>query len=129
MTPSRCDDRLAAGDRVLVLHAGSDHAPGDPVWPDLDEDAWPDCSDWAHWSRWAAGRDLDVVGLDVREEGCPVAALTHLLWWDTTVRAVLVAGDARAAGTCVDAVRDAMVLTGSTALLLVDAIGSTVRSR
>jgi hypothetical protein len=125
MTPSSCADRLSAGDRVLVLHAGSDRAPGDPVWPDREDHDW---SDWAHWSSWAASRDFDVVGLDVRQEGCPVAALTNLLWWDTSVRAVLVAGDARATGTCVDAVREAMVITGSTALLLVDSIGSTIRS-
>jgi hypothetical protein len=120
-----CAWSLTAGDRVVVIHAGPDHVPGDPVWPDQEERDW---SDWAHWSRWAAARDLDVVGLDVFADGCPVAALTHLLWVDPSVRAVLVAGEAAAAGACVEEIREAMALTGSSALLLVDSIGSTVRS-
>ena len=126
MSPAMCADRLAAGDRIVVLHAGAESIAGSE-WPDPGVGS--DWSDWAHWSGWAAARDLDVVGIDVApDDGCPVAALTNLLWWDPSVRAVLVAGDARAAGTCIEEIREAMVLTGSTALLLVDTIGSTVRS-
>jgi hypothetical protein len=61
--------------------------------------------------------DRVVTTDEVSEPG----ALTHLLWWAPSVRAVLVTADAVAA---VEDVRRAIDLTGSDALLLVDAPAS-----
>jgi hypothetical protein len=65
--------------------------------------------------------DNEVVTTgDVPELG----ALTHLLWWAPSVRAVLVTGGATGLAPDVEDVRRVIGLTGSDALLLVDASGS-----
>ena len=65
----------------------------------------------------AAAHGLDVVRCDA------AGALAHLLWWDPTIRAVLVPGEATATSDAGDPeeVRRVLELTGSDALLLVAA--------
>ena len=60
--------------------------------------------------------------LVTRPDTGSLGGLTQLLWWDPSVRIVLVAGDEHA---YVDDVRRAIELTGSDALL-VDASGWSV---
>ena len=60
---------LGPGDRVLMTGARAD----------------PD-----GWARAARNLGLDVVCMEVDAGGAAVDGLTHLLWWDPSVRAVLV---------------------------------------
>jgi hypothetical protein len=72
------------------------------------------------WAETAGCLGYGVVG-----GGAEPGALRHLLWWDPSVRAVLVAPDATpGVAAAVEDARRAIELTGSDALLLVDASGS-----
>lgn len=97
---------LVPGDRVLMTRAGEDSA---------------------RWATMARGLDYDVVCFDVPAgEGPSLGELTHLLWWDASVKAVFVARDETSTGLTadVDEVRRVMDLTGTDALLLVDCAAS-----
>ena len=93
---------LRPGDRVLMTRAGDDSARV----ADL-----------------AAAHGFDVVCCDVPAgESTSLWELMHLLWWDPSIRAVVVVRDETSTGaTCDPAdVREVLELTGSDALLLVD---------
>jgi alanine-glyoxylate transaminase/serine-glyoxylate transaminase/serine-pyruvate transaminase len=66
---------------------------------------------------------LDVVICDAPwGEGAPLAAVSHLLWWDPTIQAVLICQEESSSGVRNDVrgVRRVMDETGSRARLLVD---------
>jgi hypothetical protein len=98
----------ATGDRVLMTGAGADLA---------------------RWATAARGLGLDVVCIEVDAAGAGLGGLTHLLWWDPSVCAVLVVPLTPASiNVDVGAARQAIDLTGSDALLVVaDLVGGTVR--
>jgi hypothetical protein len=91
--------QASGGERILVVGAGESS------------------------TRWAAlAGDLghDVVCVEAGPGGAAgLGGLMHLLWWDPSVRAVLVASDERTNAPSVDVseVRRAMELTGSDAVL------------
>jgi aspartate aminotransferase-like enzyme len=79
----------------------------------------------------AEGAGLDVVSCDVEPgEGAPVEWFCHLLWWDPSIAAILVAQEESSTGvrTDIGAVRRAIDRSGSDALLLVDTTPLGVRS-
>jgi aspartate aminotransferase-like enzyme len=83
--------------------------------------------DSARWAAMAADLGYDVVCIDVSPgEGPALEELTHLLWWDVSIRAVFVARDETSTGIRADVgeVRRVMDLAGSEALLLVDCSAS-----
>jgi aspartate aminotransferase-like enzyme len=97
---------LVAGDRVVMTRAGEDSA---------------------RWAAMASSLGYDVVCIDVAAgEGPSLGELTHLLWWDASIKAVFVARDETSTGITADPgeVRRVMELTGSDALLLVDCSAS-----
>lgn len=66
---------------------------------------------------------LDVVSCDVPVgEGAPLSRFSHLLWWDSSIKAVLVTQEETSAGVRNDISQTRRVLdeTGSAARLLVD---------
>ena len=95
---------LGPGDRVLMTGARAD----------------PD-----GWATAARDLGLDVVCMEVDAGGAAVDGLTHLLWWDPSVRAVLVSPVTPASMAAdVAAARRAIDLTGSDALLVVADLGA-----
>lgn len=97
---------LVPGDRVVMTRAGEDSA---------------------RWATMAGNLGYDVVCIDVPVgEGPSLEELTHLLWWDASIKAVFVARDETSTGVAADVcdVRRVMDLTGSDALLLVECSAS-----
>ena len=83
--------------------------------------------DSARWATMAGDLGYDVVCIDVPVgEGPSLEELTHLLWWDASIKAVFVARDETSTGITADVheVRRVMDLTGSDALLLVECSAS-----
>ena len=91
---------LGRGDRVLMTGAQADLT---------------------RWATTVRGFGLDVVCIEVDAGGAALGALTHLLWWDPSVRAVLGLVPVTPASMTADvaAARQAIDLTGSDALLVV----------
>jgi alanine-glyoxylate transaminase/serine-glyoxylate transaminase/serine-pyruvate transaminase len=97
---------LVPGDRVVMTRAGEDSA---------------------RWATMAGNLGYDVVCIDVPVgEGPSLEELTHLLWWDASIKAVFVARDETSTGITANVceVRRVMDLTGSDALLLVECSAS-----
>jgi aspartate aminotransferase-like enzyme len=97
---------LRPGDRVVMTRAGEDSA---------------------RWAAMATDLGYDVVCIDVSAGAGPsLDGLTHLLWWDSSIKAVFVARDETSTGVMADVgeVRCVMDLAGSDALLLVDCAAS-----
>lgn len=93
---------LNQGDRVLCSRHGDDSARLAAV---------------------AERTGLDVVSCDAPiGEGAPLSVFSHLLWWDASIKAVLVTQEESSAGVRNDIgqIRQVLEETGSAALLLVD---------
>jgi aspartate aminotransferase-like enzyme len=72
------------------------------------------------WAAWAGDLGHDVVCVPAGPGGTAgLGGLMHLLWWDPSVRAVVVPSEPTSTGPSVDIddVRRAIELTGSAAVL------------